>query len=258
MRAVRHIARLGALAGASAALLLTACGDAGETTAPSARPSLDVAGPTPETSPTLPPPAVAVTLHIDDQALYTYPVGVSGTTVEFRTGGGYARVVADNGPGDGDPAVGYYRVSMPAAASYTATVQVMPEPFAAEGASKTVWTLLTPSVVPMGSIVLLRKPMIVVSLYRSGVPVPGQTIQVFDVGGSWSTTITDGSSADRDLFGNPNPPDGVVSLRVPVTGTYFVCAITTPKDLWFADCQTVHATTYYFSYPAALTYVTKG
>jgi hypothetical protein len=260
MRTARPFARLAALAATPVALLLTACGDAADPTAPGARPALAVAAPTPGPTPPGAGPGpigpaltVAVTLLVGDQASFT---GIAGTTVELKTNIGYKRVVVDNSASDVDPGVGRYRVMMPSAGSYTATVVGMPEVNAAVGTTKTVSAFMTPTWVAMGSIILKRKPALVVKLMKQGAFVWGQTIQVTGPNG-FSATVTDGSPADKDALWNPGPSDGVIRLRVPVTGTYTVCATTSPQADWSAGCEQVFAQLYFFAYPVTLTYAQK-
>ena len=257
MRTFRSLARLAATAAVPAALLLAACGDAPDPTAPATRPALELVGPGTGTTPTTPTLSVWVTLHVGDQAAYGGAYGVPGTTVSFVTNTGYYRTIVDNGAGDANPEVGYYRVAMPNALSYTAYVRVMPEKYSSAGAVKTVSAFVTPTLVNMGSIILKRKPGLHVQLLKQGALVPGQTIKVTQVNGPWSVTITDGSSADKDAFGNPNPSDGKIFLRVPFTGTYTVCALTSPSVLWAADCEPVYALQYFIAYSATLTYEPK-
>jgi hypothetical protein len=260
MRPTRTLARLTPFVAALVAGL-AACHDGADPTAPVGRPALAAAGSDgPRT--TAPPPTpsltVVVTLHVGDQAAYGGPAGVPGTKVTFATNGGYSQYVADNSPADFDARVGYYRVWMPNATSYTATVRVMPEHFSTLGASKTVAatvtpTTVTPTVVPMGSIVLKRKPGLHVRLMMDGALVPGQTIGVTGPAG-FTVVIADGGYFDRDAFGNPSPSDGRIYLRLPVTGTYTVCARTTPILFYAARCQEVVAEQYFFAYAATLTY----
>jgi hypothetical protein len=232
------------------ALALAACRDAtapAAPAAPAARPALAAVGTDPGTTP-VPTPSVWVTLHVGDQASYGLPVGVPGTTVSFVTNGGYYRTIVDNGTGDTDPEVGYYRVAMPSALAYTAYVRVMPDYLSSDGAVKTVSAFVTPTWVNMGSIILKRKPALYVQLRKQGLLVPGQTIKVTQVGGPWSATIADGDAADLSADG------GRIHLRVPFTGTYNVCALTTPSALWQADCVQVSALQYFIAYPVTLTY----
>jgi hypothetical protein len=243
------------LAATAFVLCLAACGDAADTTAPAARPLLAVAGavpgPTPPgAGPIAPVLSVAVTLVVGDQANYT---GIAGTTVEFKTNAGYTRVVVDNSAYDTDPDVGQYRVMMPSAVSYTATVVGMPEVNAAVGTSKTVSAFMSPTWVAMGSIILKRKPALVVELKKQGAFVWGQTILVTGPNG-FSTSVTDGSPADKDALWNAGPSDGVIRLRVPVTGVYTVCATTSPLAGWSTGCEQVNALLYYVAFPVTLTY----
>ena len=249
MRTVRSLARSAALAAAPAALLLAACHDAADPTAPAARPSLELAGPGTGTTPA-PAPTVWVTLHVGDQASYS-AAGVPGTTVSFVTNGGYYRTIVDNSAADTDPQVGYYRVAMPNAVSYTAYVRVAPEYLATHNAVKTVSAFTTPTLVNVGTIVLKRKPAIYVSLMKQGALVPGQTIKITQVGGPYTRTIADGSAEDL------SPVAGKIHVRVPWTGTFTVCATTSPSALWEADCETVYALQYFIAYPVTLTYALK-
>jgi hypothetical protein len=232
------------------AALLAACGDTGPT-APAARAALAIVGTSPGPGPIAPVPSVAVTLRVDDQSGYT-DYGAPGTTVRFESGG-VAKLVVDNSASDSDARVGHYRVWMPAASAYTATVTVMPAELSAAGASKTVSAFVTPTYVAMGSIVLQRKPRLTVELYRLGALVGGQAIRVTAPWG-WSAMVMDGSVADEDFSGDPSPADGRIHLRLPVTGIYIVCPLSTPHPLLAAQCRTVHATTYGGSYSATLTY----
>ena len=231
-------------------LALGACRDAAAPTAPSGpaeRPALAITGPGTGTTPA-PTPTVWVTLHVGDQASWGLPTGVPGTTVSFVTNGGYFRTIEDNGAGDADPAVGYYRVAMPSALAYTAYVRVMPDYLSSDGAVKTVSAFVTPTLVNMGSIVLKRKPAIYVQLRKQGLLVPGQTIKITQASGPWSATVADGGAADLSADG------GKIHVRVPFTGTYTVCALTSPGVLWKADCEQVYALQYFIAYPVTLTY----
>jgi hypothetical protein len=252
MSTARSLARLAATS--AALLLVAACADAPDPTAPAtpaARPSLDITSPGGGTTPIPTPLTVWVKLHVGDQASYGLPVGVPGTTVSFVTNGGTVKTIADNSAEDTDPAVGFYRVAMPSSISYTAYVRIAPEYLTTAGAFKTVSAYVTPTLVDMGSIVLKRKPGVYVSLMKQGVLVPGQTIKVSQVGGVWSVTITDGSSQDISAVA------GKIHLRVPVTGTYMVCALTSPSALWDAGCEQVFALQYFVAYPVTLTYALK-
>jgi hypothetical protein len=260
VRPVRPLARLGAHAATAAALIVAACGDREDATAPSSRPSLAGAGSEPGSGTTTPPgpgPTVAVTLHVGDQAALGGSAGVPGTSVRFDTPGSHSRIVVDNVGSDTDARVGHYRVMMPSATSYAATVRAMPDQFSAAGASATATRLGTRTSVHLGSIVLRRKPGLHVWLLKDGALVPGQAIHVTGPDG-WSQAVADGGLTDRDAFGTPGPSDGRINLRLPVTGSYTVCALTRPSPLFEARCQGVVAEHYFFAYSATLTYVPRS
>ena len=116
---------------------------------------------------------------------------------------------------------------------------------------------VTPTLVSMGPLTLMRKPGLYVALKRDGALVPGQTITVTALGGLWSTTITDGGPSDRTYDGAQDPADGTFHLRLPVTSQYSVCATTSPQWGWEADCVGVGAQLYFIEYAATLTYQQK-
>jgi hypothetical protein len=117
--------------------------------------------------------------------------------------------------------------------------------------TKAETVLVTPTLVNMGSIVLKRKPALYVQLRKQGLLVPGQTIKITQAGGPWTATVVDGAAADLSADG------GRIHVRVPFTGTYTVCALTSPSALWEADCEQVYALQYFIAYPVTLTYTFK-
>lgn len=242
-----------ALPAASATLLaaLGACGDTitspASRMAPSSAPQADiVVSGTPRTI------GVWVTLQVGDQGWYG-DYGAPGTTVEFTTNAGAKSTVVDNSASDTDARVGYYRVLMPNAVSYTATVTVVPEHNSLGGATKTVSAFVTPTFVSMGAIYLNRKPGLFVQLFYNYALVTGQTIKVTGPSG-FTATITDGGASDRNYDGTQNGADGKISLELPITGTYTVCTMTTPQTYWDAGCSQVFATMYFIQYGLNMTY----
>jgi hypothetical protein len=195
---------------------------------------------------------VWVTLQVGDQGWYG-DYGAPGTTVEFTTNAGAKSTVVDNSAADTDARDGYYRVLMPNAISYTATVTVVPEHNSLGGATKTVSAFVTPTLVSMGAIYLNRKPGLFVQLFYNNALVAGQTIKVTGPNG-WTTTITDGGASDKTYDGTQNGADGKISLEVPITGTYTVCTMTSPQLYWDAGCNQVYATQYFVQYGVTMTY----
>lgn len=241
-----------ALPAASATLLvaLGACSDTitapASRTAPSSAPSADIiVSGTPRTV------GVWVTLQVGDQGWYG-DYGAPGTTVEFTTNAGAKSTVVDNSSADTDARDGYYRVLMPNAISYTATVTVVPEHNSLGGATKTVSAFVTPTLVSMGSILLHRKPIVDLALFMSGQLVPGQTVKVTGPNG-FVKSFTDGSATDG-WFGGWYPNDGYLNFEVPWTGSYTVCPTTTPLAGWAAPCKFLSVPSYDASFFTTLTY----
>jgi len=249
------------LAGAAALAFVTlaACSDA--PTAPSAKPSPAASEPSLGSGISVGgggvivrQAPVSVTLEIWDQ---DGSQGVPGTTVEFSTSTGAKQTVVDNSAADADARVGYYRVSMPATGVwYKAKVVGMDDDFSFDGAEKTVSAFVSPTLVSMGHITLMRKPGIYVFLHYNGGFALGQTIKITGPNG-FSRTITDGSAADKSFDGTQNPNDGKFQIQVPVTGTYYVCTLTSPQAYWDADCVNVWALQYFIAYSADLKYEQK-
>jgi hypothetical protein len=210
---------------------------------PDARMSADLIG-----GPIVRDPGVTVKLHLIDQGLGN----VAGTTFEFKSSAGVAKTIADNGTGDADARPGYYSVQMPKAVSYTATAKTLPADISFDGASKTVSYFNSPTLVDMGVLYLNIKPGFFITTYFQGAVVKGQTIKVTGPGG-FSATITDGSANDKDSFGNPSPADGKYHVRLPVTGTYKICAMTSPAWGW-GGCQDAWALQYFIGYPVSFNY----
>ena len=243
---------------AAAAVALAACGESA--TAPSR-----MTGATPSASVAAAPgaqasgiivigrdPGVTVTLHVGDQGHYG-DYGTPGTTMEFKTNTGYAKLVADNSAADADARVGYYSVNMPKAISYTATAKVTPEELSTGGGTKTVSAFVTPTWVNMGTLILNRKPGLTIEAYHQNALTNGQTFTVTGPDG-WSKTVTDGGATDEAYGGGPGALDGKVHMRLPVTGIYTVCANSTPAAFFKADCVQVWASQYFVAYKATLTY----
>jgi hypothetical protein len=245
------------LAAVTVALALAACSDApldpAARLAPDATPSADiivVGGGIPRPTP------VTVTLRITDQGGNLPDQGVAGTTVKFTTSTGAQLTVVDNAAGDGDARVGFYKVTMGQAVSYTATVVAMPSDFSPDQTTKTVSAFVTPTLVSMGELMLLRKPGIAVALYYNGALTIGQTIKVTGPNG-YSKTMTDGTATDIKSNGTQGPADGKFDFQVPSTGTYTVCTMTTPQSLWDAGCSPVYVINYFIQYPITMTYTQK-
>jgi hypothetical protein len=138
---------------------------------------------------------------------------------------------------------------MPVAASYTAILGGMPPEYSYAGARKTVSPSIVPGSVAMGTIILLPKPILDVSLRHRGGPAPGQTIRVTN--GVWTLDIPEGSTDDVD---GVIRADGRIRVRVPYATDYTVCAITTPEPHWETGCETVQVLLYFTTWPVTLTY----
>jgi hypothetical protein len=231
---------------AAALLLLAACSDmpsaptaAAPAEPPDARVSADIivvgGGEIPRVA------EVTVKLHVLNQA----GSDQAGTTFEFKTGGGYAKNVADNGAGDADSRPGYFSVQMPKANSYTATAKVLPEDIAFWQSTKTVSYFNSPTLVDMGTMYLKIKPGLFITMYYQGAIVTGQTLKI--TGFDFAATITDGGPSDKDQFGNQNPADGKIFVRLPYTGNFQVCAVTAPAWGW-GGCTEAWATQYFMAY----------
>jgi hypothetical protein len=242
---------------AAAALTLAACSDA--PLAPSARltpdatPSAMLGGGGDVPLPT----SVSVTLHLVDQTLPDATNSVAGTTVKFTASTGETRTVVDNGIGDGDARPGFYKVAMEKAVWYKAAVVAMPSIFSWDQVTRTASAYATPTLVSMGDLVLLRKPGIAVWLYYKGALVAGQTIRITGPNG-YATTIADGGVNDTSSLGAQAPSDGKFEfIRLPTTGTYTVCTLTTPQWMWDTGCRAVDVKYYGVEFPIAMTYELK-
>jgi hypothetical protein len=236
---------------AATLLVVAACSDA--VTAPSSRLAPDTASADIIVSGTPAPLGVWVTLRVTSPRFDTAGLSVQeATTVEFKTNAGSKATVVDNSSRDTDTRLGFYRVLMPKAISYTATVIVLPPNYADLPATKTVSAFVTPTLVSMGSILLHRKPVIDMALFMSGKLVPGQTVKVTGANG-FSQTFTDGSASDGWL-GGFYPNDGYLNFEVPFTGTYLFCAVTTPQIGWGAACKTLVVPAYDTNAVLSLTY----
>jgi hypothetical protein len=246
------------------AAALAACGDSPTTpsAAAGAAPSASLAGAGNQAAdgilvgPIGRDPLIKVTLHVGDQGYYG-DYGAPGTAIEFKTTAGYAKIVADNSAADSDARVGYYAVMMPKSNVYTVTATAAPEELSLGGATKTGGASMTPTWIDMGSLILYRKPGLQVKLMKEGAAVFGQTVKITSLSTGWTVTITDGGANDEAYGGGPGANDGKINLRLPLTGSYSVCALTTPQTFWEADCVTAHAGQYYVAYSATLTYVQK-
>jgi hypothetical protein len=230
---------------AAALLLLAACSDsttapapvAAPTSAPEPRASADLIG-----GPIVRDAGITVKLLVSSQGGGV----VDGTTVEFKTNTGNTKSVADNSASDADARAGYFSVQMPKAASYTATVTVYSDVYAPDGTSKTVSYWNSPTLVDMGYISLKFKPAFVITMRYQGAVITGQTLNI-SAGPDFSKTITDGGPSDKDFSGNQSPADGIVYVRVPHIGNYYMCAVTAPNWQW-GGCQQAWALQYWNSY----------
>jgi len=202
------------------------------------------------------PTPITVTLRLTDQGGSLPDQGVAGTTVKFTTNTGGELTVVDNAAGDGDARVGFYKVTMGQAVSYTATVVAMPDDFSPDQITKTVSAFVTPTLVSMGELMLLRKPGIAVALYYNNALTIGQTIKVTGPNG-YAKTMTDGTATDIDSWGNQGAADGKFSFQVPSTGTYTVCTMSSPQQYWDAGCKPVYVIQHFIQYSATLTYEQK-
>jgi hypothetical protein len=233
---------------AAALFALAACSDSPSAptaaAAPDARVSADLIG----GGIIVRDPGVTVRLHLLDQGLGEVP----GTTMEFKTNAGFTKTVVDNAAGDADVRVGYYSVQMPNALSYTATAKVLPADISFAGASKTVSYFNSPTLVDMGTLYLNIKPGFFITMYYQGAIVTGQTLKI-SKGPDFAVTITDGGPSDKDQFGNQSPADGKIHVRVPVTGNYQICAMSTPAWGW-GGCTEGWALQYFMAYAVNFTY----
>lgn len=198
------------------------------------------------------PTPVTVTLSVSSQG----GGSATGTTVKFTTNTGASNTVVDNGAGDGDNRAGFYKVTMPKAISYTATVVAMPDDFSPDSTSKTVSAFVTPTLVSMGDLMLLMKPGIYVSLWYKGALAPGQKIRVTGPNG-YDVTMIDGTPSELTDLGKPPVADGKFSFSVPSTGTYKVCALSSPELYWGADCMPAYPMWYFIQVSTTLTYEQK-
>jgi hypothetical protein len=196
---------------------------------------------------------VWVTLCVSSPAYDSLGLSVQeATTVEFKTNAGATSTIVDNSALDADTRLGFYRVLMPNAISYTATVVALPPNYANLPATKTVSAFVTPTLVSMGSILLHRKPIVDLALFMSGQLVPGQTVKVTGPNG-FVKSFTDGSATDGWL-GGWYPNDGYLNFEVPWTGSYTVCPTTTPLAGWAAPCKMLSVPSYVASFFTSLTY----
>jgi hypothetical protein len=140
--------------------------------------------------------------------------------VKFTTNTGAAKTVVDNGAGDADARVGYYKVTM-------------------------------------GELMLLRKPGIAVSLYYNGALTVGQTIKVTGPNG-YAKTMIDGTATDVKSNGTQGPADGKFEFQVPSTGTYTVCTMSAPQMYWDAGCSPVYVIYHYVQFPITMAYQQKS
>lgn len=233
----------------AAALALAGCNDA--PTAPAAPTSSRMPEP-PNATLIVRSNPVNVTLQIVDQG-GPYDTGVPGTTVQFTSSTGASMTVVDNSAQDADARPGFYKVSMGQANWYKATVTAATSHFSLDAATKTVSAFVTPTLVSMGGLTLMRKPGLFVQLYYNNALIAGQTIKVTGPNG-FSVQITDGGANDRNYDGSQNGSDGKFSLEVPVTGSYTVCTMTSPQAYWDAGCQGVWAGMYFMEYGVSMTY----
>jgi hypothetical protein len=234
----------------AAAFTLAACADSptapalAPTDAPSAGLVVIGGGSIPRLTP------VDLTLVIDGQ---DGSAGVPGTTVKFTSSTGATMTVPDNSAADKDARDGYYRVAMTTANSYTAIVTGAAPHWSLAGATKTVSAFVNPNLVQMGALWLNRMPGIYVQLFYDNALAKSQTIKVTGPNG-FARTMVDGGMNDTNFDGTQNGNDGTFSLEVPETGTYQVCAMTTPQSLWDAGCSPVYALQYFIQYGVKLTY----
>ena len=238
---------------ASAALLVTLAACSDSITAPSQRlapdaPSADIIGVvgTPRIA------SVWVTLRVASVRDDSHGTGQRGTTVTFKTSAGATLTLADNSALDTDARDGFYRVSLPLANSYTATVVAVPQYYADLQPSKTVSAFVTPTLVSMGTIYVHRKPVVDVVLYLANTLALGQTVKVTGPNG-FSQTYTDGTGTDG-WFGGYYAKDGYINFELPVIGTYTFCAVTSPQLGWTAPCKTAVVSAYDASSVVMLTY----
>jgi len=237
---------------AAAALTLAACSDA--PLDPSARLTPDAAPSAMLGSGGDPRPTdVTVTLQLHDQSRPPEP-GVEGTIVKFTSNTGESRTVTDNGAGDGDARVGYYKVTMDKAAWYMATVVAMPSDFSSDKITKTASAFVTPTLVSMGTLEMVKKPWIDIWLFYNDVLAPGQTIRITGPNG-FSKTFVDGGANDLHSAGAQAPSDGKFEFMwLPTIGVYTVCTLTTPKLYWDTGCLTIDVSGYGSGYPRRMDY----
>lgn len=246
-----------ALPAVSATLLLAAAACSDSPAAPAAPVSrMAPAAPSPDLVGISGTPRVAgvwVTLCVSSPAFDTLGLSVQeATTVEFKTDAGTTATIVDNSAQDTDSRLGFYRVLLPKANSYKATVVVLPANYANLPATKTVSAFVTPTLVSMGSVLLHRKPIVDLALFMSGDLVPGQTVKVTGPNG-FVKSFTDGSATDG-WFGGWYPNDGYLNFEVPWTGSYTVCPTTTPLGGWAAPCRMLSVPSYDTSVFTSLTY----
>jgi hypothetical protein len=165
------------------------------------------------------------------------------TSVMFETNTGYQREVFDNKEGDLDARYGYYKVAMPAGASYKAGLRQVLPPYAAYGSIRE--KARTGTATDLGTVIANKMPMLRAMLRDQATYgyIGIGTIHVTG-GNGYSNVVTDnltGTDAAAQM--------GLINVYLPTSGSYKVCETDVPAG-YFApspNCKTFTASWNEFS-----------
>ena len=227
---------------AAMALSVAACQDG--TTAPTSSGAREVAGPNNVTVVGgVPQVATFISLHIVDVAFKTVP---EKAWVRFRWSNPTDSAdVADNGPLDLDPTIGYVKFAAPTAAGYQGCVRMFTTHYVTVTGDASYPTCNSKSWlstnIQLGEVFMRRRPQIAVRMEDLLANLlPGASLHVCNSQNGWSLDIADGSGWDE-----PPVNDGKITVTLPLPGYYLFNEGKKPTGPW----EQVGTT--YYGYSAA-------
>jgi hypothetical protein len=152
--------------------------------------------------------------------------GLVGTTVRFTGSNGKQRLVQDNSADDFDARGGYYRVTLPGADSYTATLVTIGTERSLVG--MTVQAPYGSPVTRFSPLMPPRSPQIKVYFVSNltGEKVFGRGATITGPNGFTFSAVDGGTGDSKNSAGAYYPADGRITTYVPELATYKACQIT--------------------------------
>lgn len=203
----------------AAVAVLAACSDSATAPATNVRP-IDGA------SSLIVKPIFLATLTVRIADKYGATIIDNTGTVKFSKSPTDTFTVKDNSPQDGDPASGKLKVTMVKAASYTACfVNAMTyAPDATTGFNPCTTVSSSASSVDLGTVYVMRKPMIIATVQNQlGALIGGATMRFSDL-----TTGATFVATDDDAVDQWNNATGYVLHIFDVPGSFAVCEVAPP------------------------------